>query len=428
MVRNVFRVWLCQSRFRFSPGFSFFCTTSTTKSTSPNLLDLINASNDSFSTTHARPTESTRIRPVDQPNQPSKLIPELEGTLHEHIGRGISRIYISPAEQSHYESIASQFPSKWGLPGRRLPCRPFEHDGLQRIHEESHGAQTLLEIRDAQVPSSSHHPSFTRLAKHRLHLIVYTHADKLNSNDALRVKKWTKQAWPESKIYFVDSRESREYSEPFEGLRSWLMHYLVKKGGIYCALTVGVPNVGKSSVLLAMMRTFGDDVSMRVGRGRSDLIRKMPEIDNIPGVTKDLAQYLLNVKPRMWCLDVPGSVPPAGMTEERPEVYFGLAAADCVELTSDAQVYEVAEYILYAMNRDRNFAYVKVLDLEQPKVNLKALLSERHIGAEGIIKLFREGAFGSQVLDDLRKPYEKFVFKDEHFKNGSVSGVDFDAW
>ena len=129
-----------------------------------------------------------------------------------HIGKQLSR----PSKrvlESHKEwaAIAKRFPKRnWrdvepiGL--NAWSAAKYEHTGLAKIHKRSYDANVLVEIRDVRVPASSHHPSFTRLAKHRTHLIAYTHADLIDEETRDKVEDWTNTIWPESQTIFVDTR------------------------------------------------------------------------------------------------------------------------------------------------------------------------------------------------------------------------------
>ena len=135
---------------------------------------------------------------------------------------------------------------------------PYEHRGLAQIHERSYDARVLLEIRDVRVPASSHHPSFTRLAKHRTHLIAYTHADLIDEATRDGVLKWTNTCWPHAQqIFFVDTRiDSRKSgdtnsSSAYMELYNGILKHLTSSNQ---ALTVGVANVGKSSILQSILR------------------------------------------------------------------------------------------------------------------------------------------------------------------------------
>ncbi len=284
---------------------------------------------------------------------------------HLHIGRSVRRPIIEPQEMSQYTKIASKFHRKWNKDPWQHARQDFEFDGLQQIHKLSWTYQVLLEIRNATVPGSSHHPSFTRLARHREHIICYTHADVLDIEAVERISTWTQQAWPKAKIVFVDSRETRSDSEVYEELRETVIDTLEEKGSQNSTLTVGLPNVGKSSAILGMLRATGKNVKMRVSYDTKKVTKRKPSIRDVPGHTRDLSQYVLRDNPRLYCLDVPGICPPPLYFQNRPQAWFALAAANCLPIQSledmDGDLLmDLCEYVLHCLNRDRVFDYVKV--------------------------------------------------------------------
>ena len=122
------------------------------------------------------------------------LLNQIEG----HVARQLSRHKITPEELKVWTQTASNFkhndnpiPS---IPTISYPA-PFEVAALKKIHKLSFTYNTVFEVRDATVPCSSHHPSFSRLAYHRKHLICYTHADMLDEATIKRIADWTKKSW-----------------------------------------------------------------------------------------------------------------------------------------------------------------------------------------------------------------------------------------
>lgn len=373
---------------------------------------------------------------------------------------------------------------------------PYELNALAQIHDRSYECNVLLEIRDVRVPASSHHPSFTRLAEHRLHLICYTHADAIDSATRDRVEAWTEKSWPKARCIFVDTREHRSFKDttktadgdgkdqgeenekigeepdgkgndqgdkpptsPFDMVYDSLLHHLETRGGINSALTVGVSNTGKSSLLLALIRTarLRGDIpknglkkvilpSRRKGgkkkKKKLAVHKGVVEIEDKPGKTREITEYLLRGKPRAFFLDVPGMTPPPFFFLERPEAWFAFGAANLLplgrNLEKDVEVLSAfCNYLLYAMNRDANFGYVAKLGLDRPTLDLQTVLDAckkktrgkdyfdpekmRLAQCQQFLKLFNTGNFGPVILDDLSKPYERFIFKDSHFKKKTYS-------
>jgi ribosome biogenesis GTPase A len=322
---------------------------------------------------------------------------------------------------------------------------------LENIHKRSFDANVLLEIRDVRLPASTHHPSFTRLAKHRLHLICYTHADMIDAITRDRVRKWSQLSWPDSDCFFADTRDSRGSPECFESLYQWILNSLDKRGGARTALTVGVPNTGKSSVLLNLLKharhagLIPKQVKARVNLKKKSL-RAIGGvgIQDAPGKTRELTDYLLLEKPRTYFLDVPGMTPPHFLFEERPEAWYGFGAANLIMLpkhySENVECQTLfCEYVLYAMNRDRLFDYVKQLNLTEPTYDVHSALSK--LGGKYkdkleedtlklkqckiFLKLFNTGNFGPLILDDIQRPFRPFRFRNTHFQKNK-GGRDYD--
>jgi len=319
----------------------------------------------------------------------------------------------------------------------------YEIDALKAIHKISFDANVLLEIRDVRVPASTHHPSFTRLAKHRLHLICYTHADVIDVATRDKVEQWTQESWPKSRSIFVDSRQERGDAESFDTVYDGLLHHIDSRGGINSALTVGVPNTGKSSLLLSLLRNAKsrglipkNKVKTKIsGKGKGLRKGSSPEILDVPGKTRTITEYLIREKPRAFFLDVPGMTPPTFFFEERPEAWFGFGAVNCLPMSKamkeDPELQTAfCDYVLYCMNRDRIFQYVDKLGLDGPTNDIDEALSNistRYADklredklqlkrCATFLKLFNTGNLGPVILDDLREPYKQFSFKDKHFR------------
>lgn len=445
--------------------------------------------------TRARPAPGTRQAPPrTSPPLKSKSNASKESNARRdfenenHLGRACSKFQITAAQEDKWRKAlrveGTVQPLKLVVHDDLLVSQPgYEMEALAQIHERSYNSQVLLEIRDVRVPASSHHPSFTRLAAHRLHLICYTHADAIDQATRDKVEEWTAWSWPDAKCIFVDTRENRAFaskaakkekqsthdndaekgessneeaealpSSPYDMVYDSLLHHLETRGGNNAALTVGVANTGKSSLLMALIRTArlrGDlpknglkmaQVAPKKKKGKTSKkkvqkVKGTIEVEDRPGKTRVITEYLLRAKPRAFFLDVPGMTPPKFFFKERPESWFAMGASNLLPLgKSHAEDVEIltgfCAFVLYAMNRDANFGYVAKLRLDAPTQDLEAVLEavkpmrkgtkdpERHRlkQCQTFLKLLNTGNFGPVILDDLSKPYEKFVFKDVHFQ------------
>jgi len=381
-----------------------------------------------------------------------------------HIARQLSKPSDTAVKAKHkaWSKIASKFQIGYSKQQHEngldyYNFAPYEDKGLAIIHTRSFDANVLLEIRDVRVPASSHHPSFTRLAKHRTHLICYTHADLIDDRTRNQVEQWTLKYWPKSQCVFVDTRVGKQRNDEvhyFDELLDTLLDTMDKRGGNATALTVGVANVGKSSVLQALLRLCRSrdmipkkGIKVRISQKKKGTKKaNMPGILDTPGKTREITDYVLRDKPRAFFMDVPGITPPIFVFKERPAAWFAFGAVNLLPLGRDAaddiELYKsFCNYILTCANRDRVFIYVDKLGLDGPTNNIDEALSQlangskfKHLDEDELwlkrcelfLKLYNTGNFGSLVLDDLKKPWKPFTFKDEHYKEKRSHNNDDD--
>jgi ribosome biogenesis GTPase A len=248
----------------------------------------------------------------------------------------------------------------------------------------------------------------------------------------------------------VDTNVTRGEPQAFKELFHWITDAVDKAGGINEALTVGVPNTGKSSVLQSLLRFAKNEnlipkqtkavIQTGSGSTRKKKTKKrmgkaaVPEVQDVPGKTRRITEYLLRENPKMYFLDVPGMTPPHFFFEERPEAWFGFGAANLLipGHSEDPALLPRAfcDYVLYCANRDGVFDYVKKLNLTEPTQDIDVALgqlSNKYQGrmdeskltikrSETFLKLFNTGNFGPIVLDDLRERYRAFQFRETHFQ------------
>ena len=382
-----------------------------------------------------------------------------------HLGRSLSK---TPEELKNQETLRvwhkkvnnnKNTNNSWTRHERPLENQSsaaYEIKALEQIHSRSFDTNVLLEIRDVRVPASSHHPSFNRLAQHRLHLIYYTHADTIDAITRDRVEQWTIKSWPDARCVFVDARENRisdQIEESFGMLYDSLLGRLGKVGGMNSALTVGVANTGKSSLVMALIRlarirkliprqlqgvansAITDKTTETKAKRKVSKIKTPVGIEDKPGKTRSITEYLLGSSPRTFFLDVPGMTCPHFLFEERPEAWFASCAANLLPLSKrakgDVEIQtSICDYVLHCANRDGIFHYVPKLGLNGPTTDIQealSTLSNKHRDnlsgdklqlkrCEIFLKLFNTGNFGPIILDDLTKPFVPFQFRDDHFQ------------
>ncbi|KAF2985442.1 hypothetical protein EK904_005899, partial [Melospiza melodia maxima] len=132
----------------------------------------------------------------------------------------------------------------------------------------------------------------------------------------------------------------------------------VKKSSEHNILVIGVPNVGKSSLINSLRR-------LHLKKG------KATAVGGEPGITKAvLSRIQVCEKPRMYLVDTPGVLPP-----RLGDVETGMKLALCGAIRDHLVGEDVmADYLLYTLNKQQQFRYVQHYGLGQPCDHIEPLL------------------------------------------------------
>ncbi|KAJ7426900.1 Mitochondrial ribosome-associated GTPase 1 [Willisornis vidua] len=126
----------------------------------------------------------------------------------------------------------------------------------------------------------------------------------------------------------------------------------------YNILVIGVPNMGKSSLINSLRR-------LHLKKG------KATTVGGEPGITKAvLSRIQVSEKPLMYLVDTPGVLPP-----KLGDVETGMKLALCGAI-HDHMVGEniMADYLLYTLNKQQQFGYVERYGLDQPCDHIESVL------------------------------------------------------
>lgn len=259
----------------------------------------------------------------------------------------------------------------------------------------------VIECRDYRVPLTSRNPLLEESLAGRRRLVVYTKRD-LGSNgtevDRLReakLKQWNRPA----PVFFSDHRRKAD-------VRSILDYEKHASGSALSltgsrALVVGMPNVGKSSLLNAL-RLVG------VGKGKAARTGAQPGVTRKIGTSVKIADGD-DGQEGLYVLDTPGVFMPYV-----PDAESMLKLALCANV-KDTIVLPVmlADYLLYHMNLRSPAMYATY---HEPTNDIVALLAAvgRKTGrlrkggepdleatALWIVQRWRNGMLGRFVLDDV---------------------------
>ncbi|NXE15361.1 MTG1 GTPase, partial [Lophotis ruficrista] len=126
----------------------------------------------------------------------------------------------------------------------------------------------------------------------------------------------------------------------------------------YSILVIGIPNVGKSSLINSLRR-------LHLKKG------KATAVGGEPGITKAvLTRIQVPEQPLMYLVDTPGVLPP-----RLGDVETGMKLALCGAIRDHLVGEDImADYLLYALNKRRQFGYVRRYGLAQACDDVGAVL------------------------------------------------------
>lgn len=184
----------------------------------------------------------------------------------------------------------------------------------------------IFELVDARLPLSSRNPMIDQVIHQKPRLIIL---NKMDMADESETKKWIRYFESQgSKAVAINSLEGRGLQAVTKASKEILeekWNRMIAKGikpRAIRAMIVGIPNVGKSTLINRLSK------------------KSLAKTGNMPGVTK--AQQWIKVGKEIELLDTPGILWPKF---EDPEIGFKLAVTGAIK-DSVIQMQELAIYAL----------------------------------------------------------------------------------
>ncbi|XP_011878130.1 PREDICTED: mitochondrial GTPase 1 [Vollenhovia emeryi] len=283
--------------------------------------------------------------------------------------------------------------------------------GLKQMQQRLKDIDCILEVHDARVPISGRYADFSRtLTGLKPHIFVLNKKDLADTGQARSIVSSLSGEGLSNVVFTNLKNQQCRGAQKILPLAKKLIlnsqRYNRAQEESFSMMVIGVPNVGKSSL---------------INRLRSNILRlgKATHVGGTAGVTRSVLTHIkISEDPLVYLIDTPGILAP---TIKDVHAGFKLALVGCLQ---DHVVgsYLLADYLLFWLNKNGRFEYVEVLGLPEPNDNVAYVLTfiaarlgrtvkvkcsdgrlevkpDFKSAADHFVSLFRKGSLGSYCLD-----------------------------
>lgn len=257
----------------------------------------------------------------------------------------------------------------------------------RQLKEKLNLVDVVIEVRDARIPLSSSYANIKKLLGEKPRLLLLNKADLVDKNE---LKKWVSFLKESTgcPVIITDAKGAKdlpvviktavELSEP--KIQALMAKGLLRRAAR--AMVVGMPNVGKSSVINKLTRSSKTKIGAKAG------------------VTRQ--QQWVRINPKLELLDTPGIIP-----TKQDDQMQAAKLAFVSSVSENAYSPEPVAKALLEMLGDKVKEYYNVDELTLENVALsrnwiiKTDTPDTERTAKYILKDFREGRLGLFILDEL---------------------------
>ncbi|BFF91463.1 mitochondrial GTPase 1 [Drosophila madeirensis] len=288
--------------------------------------------------------------------------------------------------------------------------------GMRQIQQKLRNVDCIVEIHDARIPLAGRNSQFFDTITGsgvKPHILVLNKIDLLGPKQQRSVTQQLRRQQPELKnILFTNCKDQRNHGVlDILPLATRLVadssRYNRAQSAEHNIMIIGVPNVGKSSIINVLR-----NVHLKK--------RSAARVGAEAGVTRAVGERIkIQEKPAVYMIDTPGILQPS-VTDD--EMGMKLALVGCLP---DHIVGEdlIADYLLYWLNSHRRFEYVEKLSLSSgPSDNISTVLAE-YAHTEGLFHRVKQYDGQVEVMTNLLAAARKFI---HFFRTGQLGSINLD--
>ena len=259
----------------------------------------------------------------------------------------------------------------------------------RQLKEKLNLVDVIIEVRDSRIPLSSSYSDIKKLLGDKPRLLLLNKADLADKNE---LKKWVEYLKQTTgcPVIITEAKGTKDLSQVVKTaveLSEPKIQALMAKGLLRRparAMVVGMPNVGKSSIINKLTKSSKTKIGAKAG------------------VTRQ--QQWVRINPKLDLLDTPGIIP-TKQNDQQQAVKLAFVSS----VSENAYSPEPVAKALLEMLQDNDFVkeYYKTEDLTLESIALgrnwviKGEQPDTERTAIYILKDFREGRLGLFILDEI---------------------------
>ncbi|XP_051862571.1 mitochondrial GTPase 1 [Drosophila albomicans] len=316
-------------------------------------------------------------------------------------------------------SMVNPFRTAFRLPSRNQRINWFPGHmtkGMRQIQQKLRTVDCIVEIHDARIPIAGRNSQFFETITGngvKPHILVLNKIDLLGSTKQQReIRKQLQSEQPELRnIIFTNCKDQRNHGvHDILPLATKLVAESSRFNRAQSAenniMIVGVPNVGKSSIINVLR-----NVHLKK--------RSAARVGAIAGITRAVGERIkIQETPPVYMIDTPGILQPS-VTDD--EMGMKLALVGCLP---DHIVGEdlIADYLLFWLNKHKRYEYVEKMELQAPSDNISAVLAE-YAHKQGMFHRVKQFNGQVEVMTNLLAASRKFI---SFFRTGQFGPINLD--